>query len=343
MKLGENIRQNRIKSGMTQEQLASRLCVTAQAISKWENGIAMPDISLLPIISETFGISIDDLFDLTIEQKMSRIENRIEIEEHLSDNLFNDYRNFLENQLSIGYDREKVLSLFANLYHKRMESDSKIVSKYAKEAIMLNPAKKDCQWLLNKAEGHAVWDWNFFNHTKAIEFYKKVIESDREIPKSSLPYYYLIDNLLADGRSNEAEQYLAEFSILPSANPVLCDVYPAYIELTRHNVKLADEIIENCICNHPDDKGYLFEAAQYYARKCEYEKAIKYYERSWEVDVKPRFTDAQQAIAIINQILGNKEKARAAYDVILSCLREEWGYSKSDAPYLEVEKEILNL
>lgn len=49
-------------SNMTQEQLAERLGVTFQAVSKWENGLSCPDIALLPLISGIFGISIDELF-----------------------------------------------------------------------------------------------------------------------------------------------------------------------------------------------------------------------------------------------------------------------------------------
>ena len=89
MKIGDKIRQMRIKAGFTQEQLASKLGVSAQSVSKWENAISMPDITLLPYIAEVFGVSIDDLFDLTTEHKLKRIENRIEIEEELSYDVFN--------------------------------------------------------------------------------------------------------------------------------------------------------------------------------------------------------------------------------------------------------------
>ena len=62
MKIGENIRKLRLKSGFTQEQLAVRLGVTFQAVSKWENGANTPDISLLPALASVFGVTIDSLF-----------------------------------------------------------------------------------------------------------------------------------------------------------------------------------------------------------------------------------------------------------------------------------------
>lgn len=343
MSIGNKIRLMRKCSGFTQEQLASKLGVSGQAVSKWENEVVMPDITLLPLIAEVFGVSIDELFDLTIDQKLSRIENRIEIESNFTDEKFKEYESFLLDQLSSPQDKYRVVSLLANLYHHRMESDSRKVIKYAREAIMLDPAKKDCQWLLNKAEGHAVWDWNFANHTAAIDFYKAVIAGDSGTPKTSLPYYYLIDNLLADGRGDEASIYLTEFAKLPSANPVMIDVYPAHIALVNHNLEEADRIIEECVKKHSDDSGYLFEAAQYYARRCDYEKAINLYERSWAVDKKPRYTDALYGIATIYKILGDKQKARETYDRILECLKSEWGYSVDDKPYVEAEQEKISI
>lgn len=60
--IGEKIAQLRKKKGMTQEELAGIIGVSAQSVSKWENSTTMPDIMLLPIIASTFAVSIDALF-----------------------------------------------------------------------------------------------------------------------------------------------------------------------------------------------------------------------------------------------------------------------------------------
>ena len=100
MELGKKIRQLRFKAGMTQEQLAERMGIGAQSVSKWENAVSMPDIASLPLLAEIFGVSIDDLFDLSAEQRLNRIENRMDMEEELPPDVFREYEDYLKSQLN---------------------------------------------------------------------------------------------------------------------------------------------------------------------------------------------------------------------------------------------------
>ena len=59
--LGKRISANRKRIGLTQDKLAEQLGVTAQAVSKWENDQACPDITTLPKLAEIFGITTDAL------------------------------------------------------------------------------------------------------------------------------------------------------------------------------------------------------------------------------------------------------------------------------------------
>ena len=59
--LGKRIVQHRKDMGLTQDQLAERLGVTAQAVSKWENDQSCPDINMLPKLAELFGTTTDAL------------------------------------------------------------------------------------------------------------------------------------------------------------------------------------------------------------------------------------------------------------------------------------------
>lgn len=64
--IGERVGYYRRLHAMTQEELAERLNVSAQAVSKWEQKINLPDIMLLPEIADVFNISIDELFGMKV-------------------------------------------------------------------------------------------------------------------------------------------------------------------------------------------------------------------------------------------------------------------------------------
>ena len=59
--LGQNIADRRKLLRMTQEDLADKLNITAQAVSKWENDISVPDLSLLVALADLFEVSLDEL------------------------------------------------------------------------------------------------------------------------------------------------------------------------------------------------------------------------------------------------------------------------------------------
>ena len=59
--LGKRIAALRKEKGLTQEQLAEKVGVSAQAVSKWENDVSCPDITLLPLLADLSGVSVDEL------------------------------------------------------------------------------------------------------------------------------------------------------------------------------------------------------------------------------------------------------------------------------------------
>ena len=61
MEIGTTIKKRRVAMKLTQEEFASKLNVTPQAVSRWENEISLPDITLVPRIAELLKISCDDL------------------------------------------------------------------------------------------------------------------------------------------------------------------------------------------------------------------------------------------------------------------------------------------
>ena len=68
MNIGNKIRELRKQRGITQEQLAESIGISFQAVSKWENNIALPDITLGPVLASYFGVSMDELFDFNLKE-----------------------------------------------------------------------------------------------------------------------------------------------------------------------------------------------------------------------------------------------------------------------------------
>lgn len=75
MNLGSKISERRKAMGMTQEELAANLGVSPQAVSKWENDLTCPDISLLPSIAKIFGTSVDELLSTAPLTENDKEEN----------------------------------------------------------------------------------------------------------------------------------------------------------------------------------------------------------------------------------------------------------------------------
>jgi len=72
--IGLKIKELRKKKDMTQEKLAEYLNVSFQAVSKWETGIASPDISQIPALCHVFGVSSDSLLGIDVEKNEEKIE-----------------------------------------------------------------------------------------------------------------------------------------------------------------------------------------------------------------------------------------------------------------------------
>lgn len=60
-KTGKLIRTLRLEKGLTQAELAAALCVSDKAVSKWERGCGSPDVGILPLLADTFNVSVEAL------------------------------------------------------------------------------------------------------------------------------------------------------------------------------------------------------------------------------------------------------------------------------------------
>ena len=69
MDIGSTVKRLRLSKKMTQEELAEKLGVTVQSVSRWENDVNYPDITVLPLLAELFSVSTDMLLGVHPEKK----------------------------------------------------------------------------------------------------------------------------------------------------------------------------------------------------------------------------------------------------------------------------------
>ena len=74
IRLGEKIKSLRKQKNISQEVFANYLGVSFQAVSKWENGNTMPDVTMIPAIASFFGVSTDELFDFNLFEMEKQVE-----------------------------------------------------------------------------------------------------------------------------------------------------------------------------------------------------------------------------------------------------------------------------
>ena len=110
--VGNRISNLRKQNKLTQDELAEKLGITAQAISKWENGHALPETSLLPVLAQIFGCTIDDiimpayLFDEEIElEKPADLEQQAE---HIAEIVIKKIGDNMKNA-NIGLDEQEII------------------------------------------------------------------------------------------------------------------------------------------------------------------------------------------------------------------------------------------
>lgn len=100
LRIGEKIRELRRIKNVTQEELAAYLGLSAQAISKWENGSTLPDVTLFPGLANFFGVTTDALFGLTDQIQNERVELVLkEYQENFARGLIEENENLLRTAL----------------------------------------------------------------------------------------------------------------------------------------------------------------------------------------------------------------------------------------------------
>ena len=84
-KVGKFIADTRKELGITQQQLANKLCISDKAVSKWERGVSLPDIGIIEKLAKELNVSVNEILagkkdknkDIIIQEEVDKIVNNI--------------------------------------------------------------------------------------------------------------------------------------------------------------------------------------------------------------------------------------------------------------------------
>lgn len=317
--IGKRIKSLRLAASMTQEQLASRLGVSAQAVSKWESGVNMPDILLLPELSVIFGVSIDDLFSMTDEKRLERIDSMIWNTRFIPDSEFRRQESYLTACLEKADLRPRAALLLAELYNKRANEYHEKAKPLAREALILSPGTKDAHNAIFDAEAGSYQDWNCINHRQLIDFYKAVTEAH---PGDIRNYFWLLDLLIADCRTEEARAYAERMKELEYTYHY--GVYMGHICRVEGDLDAAFGWWKRMTEEFPEKSQVWHEMGSIYAKLGRYDEAVEFYKKSMPLRKAPRWTDCEDAISQILQIRGDIPGAIEMQKQLKEIILSDW-------------------
>ena len=319
MEIGNQIRRLRLRRGITQEAMAQHFGITPQAVSKWERGVATPDIAMLPDISAYFGVTIDELFSLSDDTRMERIQNMIWDVRYFDPADVEKEQHFLREKARREPENDKVFELLADMENHLAKEHRDHAAHYAKEALKRDPDNKNAHASLVEAMGGKFNDWYVSNHFDLILFYKDFVEHNPNVGRA---YMWLIDHLLDAGRMEEAAEYCRQFVTVD--NTFRAPLYQGLVFWYQGNRAEAFDIWNRMQQQFPDEWMVYLSIGDIMARTDEYEESKTYYRKAIAAQKAPVFTDAYESIAQVCELQGNIREAISALYEELEVQKTQW-------------------
>lgn len=337
MEIGNQIKALRSRKGVTQEALAQHIGVTAQAVSKWERGAATPDIELLPQLSAYFGVTIDELFALSDDTRLERIQNMLWDVRFLNPADVENEKQFLLEKAKREPENGRPLELLADMENHQAREHHTHAAEYAKEALRRDPELHAAHGELKESMNGWCKDWAYNNHSALIDFYKDYLETH---PGCKNAYLHLLDNLLDDFRLTEARDYLSRYAKLDGTYRT--PMYRGLIEWYAGDRQEAFAIWEQMERDFPGNWYVYQNMGDFLVRSERYDEAIPYYRKALDAMSVPRWCDPIESIAQVHELMGDIPAAIAAWKEELSMFENEWGFTTGETADV-VHRQIARL
>ncbi len=187
--MNEIISKLRKEAGLTQEQLANMIGVSAQTVSKWETGTTMPDIMLLPIIADVFNTDIDSLFGRVNKSNQKNVS-----QDNIHEEMYNSFFEILQKVWDISESEEEAKkTALENCEYIKNHTDTQTMILSNREgngvfadcniALTLNKSKNELSSLFNDDTAWTVL--KRFSDGNTREVYRFIIENSKKSFTSS--------------------------------------------------------------------------------------------------------------------------------------------------------------
>ena len=297
----ENMKKFRLAKKYTQEDVAEKLSVTAQTVSRWECGTTLPDVLLLPEIAKFYGIMVDDLFK---KQSVA----------------YDNYAQRLSALYEISGDPEDFLR--CRLEYQKMMKTGELSMRdkwdygWLHKAMMYDCEKEALKWFDEVLADET--DKNALPYRRAAEM------------KQSMMFHLGKGKEDLDARQRKMDE--AGGMLDMREWKLLIDAY-AFSKQYEKALSLCHEAMQK----FPDNWELYCLAGQLYHDTKKYEEAIFYFEKAGEIGTY--FCDEKYSIAMCYRELGKFKEAYQIYLDIADIHRKS-GYDVEAEQALGYAKEI---
>lgn len=288
-------------------------------------GTTTPDIQLLPDIAIFFGVTLDELFCLTDDNELDRIQNQIWDSRLLPQAELERAERFLQSRIEAGYRPGRCWCLRAQLHNHQAQQHHALAAEYARQALAVSPTEKDAHSELCEATGGTFGDWCVHNHARRIAYYREFVAAHPDYPRG---YLWLLDDLIADGRLTEARDYLEKMARVDDSYRV--PLYRGKILRAEGRLDEARACWAEMEERFPDEWLVSLSLGDLAAELQDYDAAERYYRRALTQQAPPRYVDALESLAILRELRGDPAGAIAAREEQLELYRTEWSFTEGE-------------